>query len=423
MAADVGRLDLPGTGRAKWVVVAACFLVLFVVNGSVSTYGVFITPIEADFGWSRTTISLTFTIYLLATAVAAPVTGNLIDSYGPNRTLPVFIALVAVPMLGLSALSSLGHLYLLYAVIGGAITGLALSHFSSIITKWFETRTLVATGIALSGYSLGRLVFNPLAAELIVAFDWRTAYLVFGLLALVGIPIAYFLVTHPDAPPEGRDGPATPETTDGVSAATPSPTVPAALRSPSLWLLVVTFYICGFTTVGLMSTHFVPYLVSIGFAEPTAAQGAGVMGGMTVFGLLGAGAIGDRFADRQRHLLSGIYLLRGVTLLSLLAVATVLDVFLFAAVYGFLTLCTIPLHASITADRFGSEHLTTLVGVQFTGHQLGGATAAIAAGWVFDTMGSYRPAHLLGVGLLLVTPVLVMGDRFIASRIQAPIHR
>lgn len=406
MWTDAGRSLWPEPERAKWIVVAATFVVLFTVNGTVATYGVFITPIEADFGWSRTTVSLTFTIYLLATAVAAPITGNLIDTYGPRRTIPVFVTLVALPLLALSAISSVAHLYLLYAVIGGAVTGLALSHFSSIITKWFSTRTLLASGIALSGFSIGRLVFNPVAAELILAYDWRTAYLGFGLLAFVAVPVAYFLIRNPESASAENDG-----SRADVSEALPSMAVPEALTSVSLWLLVITFFICGFTTVGLMTTHFVPYLVSIGFAESVAAQGAGVMGGMTVFGLIGAGAIGDRFSERKRPLLASIYLLRGVTLLALLAVASVLGMFAFAAVYGFFTLCTVPLHAGITAERFGSANLTTLIGIQFAGHQLGGATAALAAGWIFDAMGSYRLAHLVGVGLLLLATAFVLVDR------------
>lgn len=423
MATQSARDGLLPSGRTKWVVVAASFFVLFVVKGNVATYGNFITPIEGDFGWSRTTISLTFTIYLLATAVASPITGNLIDRYGAHRTIPAFILVVAVSMVALSALSSVVQLYALYAVIGLTITGLALSHFSSIITKWFDTRTLFATGVALSGASLGRLVFNPAAAELIITFGWRTAYLAFGLLSLLTVPVAYFLVKSPSARETAeRAAEAAAEAGESVAerAESAGATVGEAVRSPSLWLLVGTFYICGFTTVGLMTTHFVPYLISIGFTESVAAQGAGVLGGTTVFGLLAMGVVGDRYAARKRWLLSGVYFFRGVTLLFLLAVATVLDMFVFATVYGFLTLCTIPLHAGITADRFGSTNLTTLLGIQYAGHQVGGATAALAGGWIFDTFGSYRWAHLLGFGLLMVAPVLVLGDRFVARRTDGP---
>jgi MFS family permease len=437
MATSAERFDWLNRGRARWLVVAACFLILFVVKGTVSTYGVFITPIEADFGWSRTTISATFTIYLLATAVASPITGRLIDTYGPSRTIPVFIALVALPLVALSSLSSVAHLYVLYAIIGLSVTGLALSHFSSLITKWFTTRTMLVTGVALSGASLGRLVFNPVAAEVILTRGWRTAYLAFGLLSLGAIPVAYFLVKRPravssvdiaaDEPEVDEDATAGQEPTEETEDATEttdasqsrgterSVPVSTALRTPSLWLLVGTFAICGFTTVGLMTTHFVPYLVSIGFTESTAAQGAGVLGGMTVFGLLAMGAVGDRYDSKKRPLLASVYFFRGVTLLFLLAIATVVHIYAFAAVYGFLTLCTIPLHAGITADRFGPQNLTTLVGLQYAGHQVGGATAALAAGWIFETMGSYQWAYLLGVGLLMVAPVLVLGDRLFAS--------
>lgn len=446
MAGDAGQYSRFARSHRKWLVVAASFCILLVVKGTVATYGVFISPIEADFGWSRTTISLTFSIYLVATAIGSPVAGNLIDRYGPHRTLPVFIAVVALALIALSAISTVLHLYLLYGLVGLSITGLANSHFSSIITKWFDSRTMLASGVVISGFSLGRLVFNPLAAETILRFDWRVTYLLFGLLSLVTVPLAYFLVKRPSDSTASDRGPDSEMTdidskttktdsessdagngtntdsnadseidTDSDASTRDSQSLSAALRSPSLWLLVVTFAICGFTTVGLMTTHFVPYLLSIGFSESVAAQGAGVLGGMTVFGLLGMGAVGDRYDSRKRLLLASIYVLRAVTLFFLVLVTTVAGMFAFASIYGFLTLCTVPLHASITADIFGREHLTTLVGVQYTGHQLGGASAALAAGWIFDTLGSYRVAHLLGVGLLLLTPLFVLGERAVGS--------
>jgi MFS family permease len=429
-------------GRAKWLVVLAGFCILFVVKGTVATYGVFIDPIESDFGWSRTTVSLTFAIYLLATAVASPVAGRVIDSYGPRRTFPVVIAAVALTLVALSAISAVSHLYALYGLLGFAITGIANSHFSSVVTKWFDSGTLLASGIVISGFSLGQLVFNPVSAEIILQYDWRRAYLVYGLLCLVMVPVAYFLVKRPGeaetdvqtATPERADGgdPAADadesadgaDTDAGAGAATETnsnavETISEALRAPALWLLVVTFFICGFTTIGLMTTHLVPYLLSVGFAESVAAQGAGIRGGMTVFGLISMGVVGDRLRPglQKRTLLAGIYLLRAVTLATLLFVSSVLGLFVFASVYGFLTLCTVPLHADITADAFGREHLTTLVGIQYAGHQVGGASAALAAGWIFDAMGSYRPAHLIGVGLLLVAPLLVLGDRVIDPRV------
>jgi predicted MFS family arabinose efflux permease len=186
--------------------------------------------------------------------------------------------------------------------------------------------------------------------------------------------------------------------------------VAVALRTRSLWLLVGSFFICGFTTVGLITTHLVPYLIDVGFSATTAADGAGLLGGMTVFGLLAIGAVGDRYHAHKGAVLAAVYFLRGLVFLVLVSVATALDIFVFAALYGFFYYGTVPLHTGLTADRFGKGNLTTLVGIQYAGHQVGGATAAVLAGWIFDVQGSYVVAHLLGMGLLILAAALIVAE-------------
>ena len=404
--------------RTKWLVVLASFATLLLVRGSIATYGNFIAPLEADFGWSRTTISLTFSVFLLATAVASPLTGRLIDLYGARSTLTALVGVVAVCLLGLSLLTNLWQLYVLYALIGFCVTALSLTHLSSIVTKWFDRRALLASGIAMSGFSIGQLVFNPVAAELIVTYDWRVAYRLFGLLAIAVLPVVYFLVRSPPSPVATVGASPDPTAASGTATAA-DVSVSDALRTRSLWLLIVSFFICGFTTVGLITTHLVPYLIDVGFSSKTAADGAGLLGGMTVFGLLALGALGDRFAAHKGPLLAAVYLLRGLVFLYLIAVATVVDIFVFAALYGFFYYGTVPLHTGITADRFGKRNLTTLVGIQYAGHQVGGATAAFLAGWVFDVQGSYLLAHLLGAGLLLAAAVFIVAETRVAPRPSA----
>lgn len=404
-------------GRKRWLVVAASFLTLLLVRGTVATYGNFIAPIEADFGWSRTGISLTFALFLVMNAVAAPVTGRLIDQYGASRTVAAFVGVVALALVGLSAITSLVQYYALYAVIGFCVTAASLTHFSSIVTKWFDRRALLASAIAISGVSIGKLVFNPIAAELILSYDWRFAYRSFGLLALMTVPLVFFLVKSPTGvtTSTSRDEPsAAAETADPVAT-----TVTGAFRTRSLWILIGSFAICGFTTVGLITTHLIPYLIDVGFSASTAATGAGVLGGMTVFGLLLAGAIGDRYSTHKRPILASVYFLRGLTFLYLLVVTTVPQLLVFAAVFGLFYLGTIPLHTGLTADLFGKHNLTTLVGFQFAGHQIGGATAAFLAGWIFDVSGSYVFAHLLGVGLLVVAAGLVLAERHVSRPVPA----
>jgi MFS family permease len=133
--------------------------------------------------------------------------------------------------------------------------------------------------------------------------------------------------------------------------------------------------------------HFVPYAEGEGYSRATAATAFGVLAGLNTLGVIGAGALSDRFA--RKNILAGVYWLRGLGFTTLLLAPAPWNLWGFAVMTGFSWIATIPLTASLTADIYGLKNLATLNGMSFLSHQIGGSISVILAGVLYDATGSY----------------------------------
>src|SRR5438445_770812 len=147
-------------------------------SGLRSVFGVYIKPMEAEFGWSRGALSGAAAISLLLLGAAGPAVGWLADRYGPRRVIVVSLLMLGSGAIGASFVQRLWHVYvttgLLMALGAG---GLAITTGSTVAARWFEARRGVAIGIAAGGMSAGQLVVIPLATVLTLWFGWRMSFL------------------------------------------------------------------------------------------------------------------------------------------------------------------------------------------------------------------------------------------------------
>jgi MFS family permease len=171
-----------------------------------------------------------------------------------------------------------------------------------------------------------------------------------------------------------------------------------AIRTSDFWLLAGSFFICGYTSNGLIGTHLIPHAVEHGFTEVAAAGAVGLMGMMNVIGTLASGWLSDRFDNRK--LLAAYYGFRALSLAALPLIIEFPQLLLFAIVYGLDWIATVPPTANLTAKRFGRGSLGTLYGWIFFAHMLGAAIAAYAGGFFRGVVGDYHgmfiSAALLG---------------------------
>jgi MFS family permease len=378
-----------------WVVLGAVMLVMVSASGLRSVFGVFIKPLEAEFGWDRASLSGAAALSLFLLGAMGPFAGRLSDRWGPRRVLALALLVLGIGTAASSLVGQLWHVYVASGILmatGAGGAGLATA--STVAARWFETRRGLVIGLLGGGMSAGQLIVIPLAMGLTLSLGWRQSYLALGLglLALI-LPLSIWLVR--DDPREKGLQPY------GAAPASPgSPSLPPearvslarAARVPAFWLLAATFFVCGYTSNGLVLTHLIPHSLEHGFSEMAAAQALGVMGAMNVVGTVASGWICDRFG--RKGPLAFYYFVRGLSLLFLLYVWNLPSLQLFAALFGLNYISTVPPTTTLTANIFGRYSVGELSGWIFFSHQVGAALGATVGGWVFDWTGSYAGAFV-----------------------------
>lgn len=395
-----------------WVVLGAVVVAMLMGTGLRAVFGVFIRPMEAELGWDRASLSLAAALSLLLLGASGPAVGWLADRWGPRRVIIVSAILLAVGTALSSRVTSLWHIYatagVLMAVGSG---GLAMSTGATIAARWFEARRGLIMGILGAAMSAGQLLIVPLAVWLTLNVGWRQSFVWLGLLAVVTvIPLALFFVRDNPSDVGARAYGAGQATGGGGGPAIVRRVgVAEAMQVPAFWLLAGTFFVCGYTSNGLVLTHLVPHAAEHGFSEMHAAQALGVMGAMNVVGTIASGWICDRIG--RKGPLAVYYAVRGLSLLFLLWVWNVPSLHLFAAIFGLNYISTVPPTTSLTANIFGRLSVGTLSGWIFFSHQVGSAIGAAAGGFIFSATGSYTWAFVSAAFLAFVAAIMALAIR------------
>ncbi len=182
-----------------WVAAGACLSLGLAAGMSFWAFGLFVGPLQAEFGWSRSAIAGATSLSLLVSGCASPLVGRLVDRYGPRAVILIGTAGTATGYLLLSRMGELWHLFAVLGLLAFFRTWIFYVPFTTLITRWFTRRRATAMGIATSGFGLGGLVFLPLTAELLTAVGWRVAFAAAAL--LVVLINGAFLVLVRDDPP------------------------------------------------------------------------------------------------------------------------------------------------------------------------------------------------------------------------------
>jgi predicted MFS family arabinose efflux permease len=187
-----------------------------------------------------------------------------------------------------------------------------------------------------------------------------------------------------------------------------------AARTRDFWLLAGTFFICGYTTNGLIGTHLLPHTLEHGFVEAEISWALAFMGMMNIFGTLASGWLSDR--TDNRYLLACYYGFRALSLAALPFILEMRGMLIFALIYGLDWVATVPPTVNLTANRFGRASLGTIYGWIFCSHMIGAGIASYAGGLFRDVLGDY---HLIFISAALLG-LLASGMALLISRPQKP---
>lgn len=374
-----------------WVVAAVTFVTILVGSGVRYAPGVLIRPLEEEFGWDRASVSLAVSIGIFVFGLSGPVSGALLDRFGPRRVIVLGLCLTAVGVGPLLLMQELWQLYLFWGLVTGLGTGALGGSLGAVVAaRWFKAHRGVVIGLFSGAVSAGQLIFIPSLMGLTVSSGWRSAM---GLLAVVPLvlllPLALLMRNHPSDKglrPVGDDG-STSTLAQGMDELRYKG-MGEVLRGRDFWLLAGNLFICGYTTTGLISTHLIPYSLEHGFDEATTAGAMGLMGAMNLVGPLLSGWLTDRVDSRR--LLAIIFGLRALSLVFLPLILDAPQLFLFAVVYGLDWIATAPPNAHLTVTIYGKGSLGTVYGWIFFAHMVGASIAAYLGGLFHGLLGGYN---------------------------------
>jgi MFS family permease len=398
-----------------WVMVGVTFFTALITAGTVGAPGVFIVPLQHEFGWSTAEISSALSIRFILFGLMAPFAAALLNRYG-LRNMTLLAQLIVVSALVASlAMTKVWQLMLLWGVVIGIGTGMtALVLGATVAARWFLGRRGLVVGILTASVATGQLVFLPLLAHLTDRFGWRIAL---GLVCVaLAVSASAVLLLMRDRPsdlglrPFGDTGteplPAPPPNTAPIMAAALG-TLRDASKTRVFWILFATFFICGASTNGLVQVHLIPMCLDFGIPQVQAASLLAAMGVFDFVGTILSGWLSDRYDNRW--LLFWYYGLRGLSLVFLpFTDFSFYGLSLFAMFYGLDWIATVPPTVRLTAQRFGAERANLVFGWVFAGHQLGAATAAFGAGLSRTLLATYLPAFFIAGALCVIAALIVL---------------
>ena len=402
----------PRVHRA-WLVAAVTFLVLLASAAFRSSLGVLLVPIEEDLGWSRTETSIAVSINLLVYGVAAPFAAALLERVGVRRTAVGALLLIAAGCLLTTVMTAPWQLSVLWGLVIGTATGSVALVFGAIVAnRWFVARRGLVVGILGAAWATGQLVFLPLLAAVVDLWGWRAASLTVALACAALLPVVAAVLrdrpadvgllaygaTEPETAPE-QDGPATARAAVGHAVTV----LREAMWTRPFLLLAGTFFVCGWTTNGIISSHFVPAAHDYGMSATTAAGLLAVVGVFDIAGTIGSGWLTDRVDPRK--LLAVYYGLRGLALLAvpaLLGPTVEPPVLVVVALFGLDWVATVPPTVVLCRAAFGPERGGIVFGWVFAAHMIGASAAAAVSGALRSVSGTYTSAWLLAGALAVV---------------------
>ena len=399
-AAAVSEFD---RGYYGWRVVLAACLGVMVGFGSlyVYTFGVFMKPLSAEFGWSREAISRGFGLAALSMAVGSPIIGTWLDRYGPRR---IILPCLAVYGCGIASLALLRpHLWQFYAtciLLGAVGNGAAHLAYSRAISTWFHQHLGMALALVMAGAGLGSMILPFLAQTIISRAGWRAAYLSLGGLALVvGLPLTWRYI-HERMSVED----------DSPAALLSGPTWQQGLRSSPFWIIVAVLFVSSVSMNGTI-THLAALLTDRGITPGGAALSASLLGGSSLAGRLAVGWVLDRFFGARVACV--VYLITAGGILMLARAGTLFVGCVAAGLIGVGAGGEADITPYLLTRYFGVHAFSTLYGITWTFYAIAGAIGPVILGRAFDSTGSYTSLlTLLAVTVVLAGALMLLLPRY-----------
>jgi MFS family permease len=370
------------------------------LSAPAQTYGfaVFIDPMVAEFGWSRSLISAAYTFATLGSAVAILLGGRLIDRHGQRRVMAVAAVVYVAALVAMGAVNGLVGLlvgFTLLRVSGASVFTLAAR---TLVQQWFVRRRGWAASLVNLGKMLGMAAAPPIGAVLIQELGWRAAWQAIAVIVALFVPLVLLVVRNRPEEigqlPDGGwvDGDAAPATTAEPRSWTPR----QARRTAAFWLLLAGTIVPAAVTNGL-SFNQVSILTGAGLSPAVAATAFTVESVVALPMTLLAGRLADRVG--ARYVLAFGQATLAAAMLWLLVTDSTATALVYGGLRGLSSGTWILASEVAWSAYFGRRHLGAIMGLSFAAAFVGAAVGPLPFGLIYDAVGSYEPA-IWGLAIL-----------------------
>ncbi|MGV8996160.1 MAG: MFS transporter [Parvibaculaceae bacterium] len=398
-----------------WVVAGVTFLTMLATAGAMGSAGVLIQPLRQEFGWTTEQISAAIAVRLVLYGLFGPFAAVFMNQWGVRTVASFALLMIMSGIVGSYFMTEVWQLVLLWGVIIGIGTGMtALVLGATVATRWFGAKRGLVVGIMTAANATGSLAFLPLLAAVTESFGWRSALttLVIVLIATI-VLILLFMRDRPEDVGLAKYG-----ETELMPAPARAQSITSLLAQPvrvlidvsgnkTFWILFGTFFVCGFSTNGLIQMHWISICGDAGITAVGAAGFLALIGVFDLIGTISSGWLSDRYDNRW--LLFWFYGLRGLSLIYLpFSNFSFYELSLFAVFYGLDWVATVPPTVKLAAEHFGTERAALVFSWVFMGHQVGAASAAYFAGVIRTNFDNYLLALITAGCLCLVAALAVL---------------
>jgi len=375
-----------------WVIVGAGIVITCLGMGTMMSLGIFLQPMSAATGWSRSSISIAALLNFLFMGPASFLWGALSDRFGTRAVVLAGGALLGLGLVAASQAATVGEFQIVFGMLIGVAAGSFYAPLTATATRWFVQHRSLAVALISAGFAIGSMTISPLARWLITDYGWRAAMMTLGALSWLLILPAALLLRKPPLPSRAggaaaREGPAEREFT-----------VARALCTPQFAAIAFTYFCCCAAHSGPIF-HMVSYAIDCGVPAMAAATVFGAAGIASLSGRVVGGLGADRVGAKPMIVFG----------LALQALSVSLYVFTrdlagfygLALMFGFSYGAVMPLYAILVREYFGARIMGTMFGAVNMASTLGMALGPWAGGWLYDSYGSYFWLYIgsFGIGL------------------------
>ena len=371
------------------------------------SFGLYIDPLEQEFGWSRWEVSGGFSIALLVGALASPLIGRGVDRYGPRRVVILGAVLTAGSFLLLATTTELWHWFAYQSVAAVFRNMMFFIPFQTLVSRWFDRKRGLAVGILGTGFSMGGFIVVPILQAVINAVQWEGSFVVSAIVTVAVVaPLALLLIRDQPADKGLQpDGDAQPEGEPPRPLVLTGLTDRQALRTPLFWVIAFALMVFFFGMFG-WTAHAVPYYESVGYSKWWAAQLLAIAAGSGIITRLVFGYVADRISRIEVAAMALCACLTLSMVVLLVTGGSVTGV-VFFLLFWFVGSSGGPMiEPLLTARTFGMAYFASILGAIAIVSQSGQIVSPIIAGAIFDATGEYDWALVMfacsmGLSLLL----------------------